>query len=276
MKSQLLKGMPAHEYHATDAISVSGLKEILRSPRHYKHRYLDGNSKEGKSLSFGRAFHALVLEPERIEEEVAVLPDINRRTNAGKEEYAQFAAVNAGKAIVTAEEWGDAKAMAQAILNNSAARLVLTGKGYAEVSAFWEQGEDIHAVPCRARFDWMRDDGLLVDIKTTVDASPEGFGRQAYNFGYHMQAWWYCKAYEQATGKKPEGFCFIAVEKEAPHCVGVYVASPEMLQLGQQDIETALGIYRQCRRSGDWPGYPEQIEPLHLPRWAENQLNQGA
>lgn len=313
MQTQLLKSLPAHEYHATDAISVSGLKEILRSPRHYKHKYLDGNQEASKALEFGRAFHALVLEPERINEEVAVKPekddypfaldtvddmkkwlaDRSLPVTGTKPVLAQrileadpraqlwgsimdhFSAGSEGKSIIKKDEWTLAKDMAQEILNNAAARIVLTGKGHAEVSAFWTAGDGINGVPARARFDWLREDGLIVDIKTTTDASPEGFGKHAYNYGYHMQAWWYMRAYEAATGKKPEGFVFIAVEKDAPHCVGVYVACPEMLELGQRDCEAALGIYRECRRTGEWPGYPEQIEPLHLPVWAEKRLNQN-
>lgn len=273
MTGKLIKSMPESEYRATDAISVSGLKEILRSPRHYQWRYLEGNDTQSPALEFGRAFHALVLEPDSVTDKVAVLPDINRRTNAGKDEYATFLAENAGKTIINSDAWVEAKEMAQAVLDNAAARLVLTGSGHAEVSAFWRQGEGSHAVDARARYDWMRSDGLLVDLKTTVDASAEGFGKQAYNFGYHMQAWFYMEGYRAATGKEPEGFCFIAVEKSAPYCVGVYVASPEMLELGRMDCEKALGIYRQCREENYWPGYPEMIQSLHLPKWAENRIN---
>ena len=35
-------------------------------------------------------------------------------------------------------------------------------------------------------------DGLMViDVKTTSDASPEGFGKSSWNLGYHVQAAFY-------------------------------------------------------------------------------------
>jgi hypothetical protein len=43
----------------------------------------------------------------------------------------------------------------------------------------------------------MRSESGAVDIKTTTDASPEGFRRQASNFDYHLQA----AIYTQLTGR---------------------------------------------------------------------------
>ena len=50
-------------YHADrSCVSVSGLKQLLRSPAHYQ-AYLNGHRKETPAMFLGPAVHARLLEP---------------------------------------------------------------------------------------------------------------------------------------------------------------------------------------------------------------------
>ena len=72
-------GVPWDEYLALPGLSITRLKELGRSPQHYRHRLL--HPKESAPLTFGRAAHCAVLEPDRYERDHAVWA---RRTASGR------------------------------------------------------------------------------------------------------------------------------------------------------------------------------------------------
>ena len=55
--------IPAAEYHASEGLSISRLKELKRSPKHYQWALT--HPKESQPLTLGSAAHCAVLEPER-------------------------------------------------------------------------------------------------------------------------------------------------------------------------------------------------------------------
>ncbi len=269
--------MPLEDYHANAAISKSGLDLIRRSPLHYWEAYLNPEGEGRKvtdALRMGTAFHVLVLEPDQYRNLVAVAPDVDKRTKAGKEEWQAFEYANDGKIIVKPKENDTLHRMAESVLKKKAAMIALKGKGHVEASLFWQ--DPITLQECRCRPDWLRTDGLLVDLKTTTDASPAGFEKSAYNYRYHVQAAFYREGVLRAAGANTEGFVFIAVEKEPPYAVGVYHATEEFMRLGEIDFRRDMEVYAEAMTSDNWPGYPDTIEPLALPRWVSKQLEYGA
>ena len=80
----------------------------------------------------------------------------------------------------------------------------------------------------------------------------------------------YCEAVEITTGKAPR-FVFIVQEKEAPYAVNIVEADELFIQRGKDKFRELLGIYHECRQTGNWYGYmgPEPvIAELSLPAWA--------
>src|SRR5690606_16676979 len=68
---------PAESYYRRrlDEASASGLKQMLRSPAHFKHWVEDPEAdKETPTLTFGKAFHVATLEPDLFAKVYAVLP----------------------------------------------------------------------------------------------------------------------------------------------------------------------------------------------------------
>ena len=71
--------------------------------------------------------------------------------------------------------------LAEAVRANTAAAELLSGDLVCEASVLTTDA--ITAVDMRARPDgWRKDIACLLDLKTTIDPSPEGFARQAANF----------------------------------------------------------------------------------------------
>jgi hypothetical protein len=254
------------EYHSSEGISKSGLDKIARSPAHYYQTYIAGDHDEDTpALRFGALFHTLTLEPEQYNNLYVIEPEINKRTNAGKEEYAAFLAENAGKTIITRDENSKAQAMADAVHSHPVARAMLQD-GVAEYSYYWT--DPLTGELCKCRPDFFRADGIVTDLKSCCDASPEAFSKSIYNYRYYVQAPWYMDGITQATGDAAKAFCFVCVEKDPPYAIAIYHASYNMLDLGRTTYRQELDIYARCRRTNEWPAYPTEIQTIDLPAWA--------
>ena len=264
-------------YHAHPAVSKSHLDLIARSPLHYWARYLDPNRvapEPSPQMRLGTALHTHVLELSRWDEEIAVAPsDINRRTKEGREQWAAFEASSVGKTVITADDAAQVMAMGRAVLRHPAAAMLLGLPGKAETTHMWTDAST--KLECKCRPDWLTDDGsIVVDVKTTKDASPRGFKQSIANFSYQKQAAWYLHGLEQATGRRPDQFIFICVESTAPYACAVYAADAEMIERGHDQAMRDLAKLAVCKAADHWPSYSDQIETISLPGWMTGQAGQ--
>lgn len=265
-------GLPMEigDYHRHPAVSKSHLDQVARSPLHYWARYLDPKRvtpEPTPAMLIGSAVHTHVLELDTWDDRYVMAPDgVDRRTKTGKETWAAFEAEAASRTVLSKADTELVQAMGRAVYGHPAAAFLLGRPGLAEQTYLWT--DEATGLECKCRPDWMTKDGsLIVDLKTTEDASPTGFRKSIGNFRYHVQAAWYLDGIERATGRRPEQFLFVCVEKKPPHAVAVYAASPEMVATGALTAEADLARLALCRESGEWPGYSNQIEVIDLPPW---------
>lgn len=256
-----------NDYHKHPAVSKSHLDFVAKSPLHYWARYLDPNRvipPPTPAMLLGTAVHSSVLEPDDYAKSFVIAPaDINRRTNAGKEEWAAFEAAAKDKVVLTGEQAELVAHMTAAVRSHPAAKAVLGLPGLAERSYAWMDTATDER--CKCRPDWhSADKRIVVDLKTTDDASPEAFARSIQKWRYHVQASWYLR------GVGGEQFLFLAVEKSPPFCVAVYAATPAMISAGDRVADRDLTLLAECRAKNSWPGYAEEIVTLDLPRWSND------
>ena len=139
---------------------------------------------------------------------------------------------------------------------------------HREATIVWEHPLQ---VPCKARIDAHGIAGeccpLIVDLKTTTDASPAGFARKAWELGYHLQAAWYVDAVSKSWDCDAPRFFFVAVEKDSG-LVSVHQATDAFLDAGREAYRKAMDQFAEAWHSGVWPGYPEEIHALDVPAWA--------
>lgn len=147
---------------------------------------------------------------------------------------------------------------------------------------------------------------IIGDLKTTEDASPEGFAKSIANWRYDVQHAYYmdgtrlaleqgkctppqegkaelsvywtdpvtgvlCRCRPDFWRGHPKHFAFIAVEKKPPYAVGVYVLDSEGVEIGRAQYQHDLRVYAECVRSGVWPGYGDKIQTISLPGWHANK-----
>ena len=247
------------EYHAADGISKSDLDLIHRSPAHYKV----ARREDTPALRFGTAFHCAVLENDRFNETYTIVEG-DRRTKAVKDSIKNAEA--AGKIILTHDDFDALMGMAQAVFKNPICAALLRDS-LKEHSVFGEL-DDVR-VKCRPD-GWNVEKGVLFDLKSTEDASPEGFARTVAKYRYHVQDAFYRHVIASATNCDADdlSFIFVAVEKKPPFAVALYQLDELAALQGWVDAREDLRKYRYAETTDKWNGYSPRIETLSLPRWA--------
>lgn len=246
--------MTRNDYDTAEGIRRSSLWTINKTPLHFKYEQ-DHPKQVTDSLRFGIAAHKLILEPEDFENEIAIIPAINKRTNAGKEEWAAFTEMceREHKTAISLQDFEQIREMADAINANPVARELLTGQH--EVPFYWTDvatGEK-----CKCKPDCMTEykrEKLIVDYKTTNSCEDFHFERAARDYGYKLQAGMYTEGVFLNTFEE-YGFVFVAQEKNPPYAVRVYYCNESFIREGQDQFHTLLGIYHDCKESGHWYGY---------------------
>lgn len=261
-------GMSGAEYHAHPAFSSGFLKRLKQSPMHADHARRNPPEPTA-AMTFGTALHTALLEPGRFAAEYVTMPEgLDRRTKEGKALYAELIA--SGRATITHDESEMIAEMIRAAHTHPEVPGLLRD-GLPEPSIF----TTLHGQPVKVRPDLFlrpcagHPGGLLVDVKTTGDASPAEFGRTAWRLGYHIQAALYVDAVHQLTrAPVPPDWMWLAIERDAPHGVALYSADPGLIEIGRREVAELLELAGECTATGIWPGYPTDVEPLQAPAWA--------
>lgn len=270
--------MTEKEYKAINGIRRSALWLISDSPQ--KFRWAEINPEPPTpAMVFGTMVHKLLLEPETFDNEFAVVPACDRRTKEGKAIYEAFMANLDGKDVelVSSEDYETAVQMVQAAKESPYVERLLIGEH--EKAIIWT--DDLTGEVCKSRLDSLGEVNgkpLIVDYKTTTDASTDAFMRTAINLGYDFQAAFEIEAVKNGTDlckDEDPTFVFIVQEKKAPFAVNILAADPMFIERGQNLFRELIGIYHDCKQSNEWYGYLgkySNINNVTLPAWLAKEL----
>lgn len=266
IEKDVLKNISIDDYHARNELSFSGLSRFMQSPAHYRH-YIETPQDPTPAQKFGQAAHFGILQPEEFYKNYAMMPDgIDRRTKDGKAKYEEFISANLDKSIISTEDYYRVQAMTEKVLSHPIAGPLLKN-GVAERSFFWT--DPVSGVECRCRPDFLRNDNVIVDLKTTEDASINSFQRSLSNYKYHIQSALYLEGITQALELKSPltEFVHLVVEKNPPYGIGLYTLDDKSLAKASDEIREALDQYALCLKTGEWPGYVNEIQNISIPPW---------
>jgi hypothetical protein len=227
------------EYSAIEAVNWSTLREMGRSPAHYRYR-LDHPREDTTRLGFGRGAHAALFESDRLPLDFAVFRGPKR---AGKE-WRAFKAVHAAETILKATEYERCIGIRDAVRAHEAAARHLRS-GWSERAIVWTDPET--RLACKARPDHLSD--ALLELKTTDDLAR--FSWFAEQLGYHCQLAFYLMALRSIGIRVPARI--IAVECKPPHKVALVALAAARLEAGELECRRLLRQVAACRAARSWP-----------------------
>lgn len=262
--------LPDDVYHADPvaggSLSSTGARSLLppSCPARFAWEREHGRAPK-RHYDLGHAAHLRVLGagPE------IVLVDRPRwDTKEVKAEVAELRA--AGKVPLKRDDWDCAQGMADALrLHPFAGKLFDPERGGAPEQTLVWHGHDVWL---RARLDWLpaaNGGGRLVipDYKTTKNASPGAIRKAMAEYGYHIQEAFYLAGVDNLDIDPDAAFLFVFQETEPPYLVTVVELDDDARQAGHAAMSQAIRTYDRCTRTGQWPGYAEDIEEISLPPW---------
>lgn len=277
-KAGIYSGVPMEAYHGDlcvgPSISSSGLRTIeAKTPLHFfASSYLNpdrAEEEQKEALNFGKAAHTLLLSEAGFRDQFAVRPAEfkNWMTKAAKEWRDEQTA--AGKSVLLPQHLDAIRGIAKRL---DAHPLVQQGILHGLVE---------HTVVCqdKATGVWLKirpdvvpqADGVLVDMKTTTDASPDAVRRTILNFGYPMQGGLGTVVMKEALGLAITDFVLVFVEKEDPHAVAVTAVDNEWLYWARRQVRRAIDTFARCVDAGEWPGY-EVEATTSMPQWLRSRF----
>lgn len=254
-------GLSLGQYHAHPAISNSELSLFARDPNLlcWKNACPVDDEKL-KTFDFGKAVHAICLEPDLLKSDFVMMPEINGRTNAGKEEKAEFIEANKDKSILTFDEHKKLNLIYESIMAHPAARKIIESDGTVEGSFFFKDPDT--GVDCRVRPDKIID-GYVADIKTTPDLGKFKFSVDDYR--YYVQDPFYRDGLFHC-GIETEHMKFLAIQKTIE--IGRYPCM--VVTLPDEVVEYGREIYKR-----DLENYAKFIESPKIIDSHELELGYG-
>lgn len=287
-RAELVPDMSIEDYHDLGNIAKHGDKAVLSKsmlpelicPEDFQWKYLFGNAEpDADHLNVGNAVHTLALEPRLFEDRFYVLGEGIVR-NAKHEKYQNELANAAGRKIITPKDFVKIQGMADALRRKPKALALLDAPGKIEASIFWTDPET--GIKLRCRPDFMRDDRLIVDLKTGHTAEPGLFFSTAWDFFYDVSAAMTTEGYEALTGEEPQNYVFLVIEDKPPHKIEIYdTFRPDdfgnvcYVEAGKVRLRKLLQKYKFCRENDYWPSYNDVVVPMGYPYRANKFLNTG-
>lgn len=292
--------MPAEHYHGMeDFYSHSVLKRIKDSPSKFRWD-VDHPRGPTPAMLLGTAIHAALLEPDVFEakyrvrrdkpkepERPAELADVTRRSAEGKAKLDAWEATWRPKYDADLATWERERAES-AMLSQDDMDTVLRVHaratddeflsqfliGWRESSFFARDAESGMLLRCRC--DNVIDDGrFIVDLKTTDCAAPHAFKGDIWKYGYLTQGAFYMDVVAQATGRRPEAFVILAVEKSRDCDMQAYSFSDKALAAGRLIYRSWLTRMAQCLKTQEWPGYAREFIEYDTPAWLDAAIEAG-
>jgi hypothetical protein len=280
--SGIFPTIPAAQYHQRrlDVATASGLKHMLRSPAHFRHWATHPeDDKASPALTFGRALHSAILEPDVFARTYAVVEagapkyptpaqwnakKSNPDSEAAKAWWTEWEANNAGRIRLSLDDYDRAQRMADSARSHPVAAGLIVG-GDREITFRWH--DEATGLACQSRADLYAPGEFLMDVKSCRDASAEGFARAVHSYTYDLQAAHYVEGI-RACGDAIRWFVFLAIESEAPYVCQPFVLDAQAESRGVTLRQRAITRQAECLRAGRWPGSSEQLGEVRLPAFA--------
>lgn len=248
------------EYQVLPGMRASALGDLLKSPLYFHHVHILGNKKkETTALREGKLIHKAILEREEYLDTRFVVPNFKSP---------MIMSAPKGALIVSRAESTMIEGIYSALMErDSVLAKTIRGimkSGKAEQMAQWIDDET--GVLCKMKADFISDEGILLDFKSTKDC--QDFKNSLHQYNYDMQAVHYSLGYQKIA--KPKAFLFVACEKKPPFFMRGVRLDQIYVSRGETRRRAAMRIYKYCLDNNKWSDFDFGIQVASPANWLLN------
>jgi exodeoxyribonuclease VIII len=193
-------------------------------------------------MKLGSAVHCMLLRPEMFNNDFAVAPEINKRTNAGKEEWSNFVLQNVSKTVIENDTYEHARRIVDNVLTSDDTRYLI--QNCYDFEQEWHL--DVDDLPYRGFYDGISDEYVL-EVKTIKDANPKSVMYDFYKNKYHMQA----ALYGMSSRKD---IYYIVIETSEPYLSYTAPTSIQYIKKGADEIGYLNEKFKMCLNTNEFRG----------------------
>lgn len=283
-------------YDIKDRFSYSGVKHILKSPRHYQIYLLDGIEMT-EAINHGQFVHTATLEADELHKRFALLPEdgmdrnkegkIEFRSDNNKsrrDEFILTCEANGITPILKQEDWDNLLATSGGIVSMPTYKQVF-GMAEREKELIWTDPE--FGIKMKGKMDLfvhkkVRGEGFAIigDIKKMQDIDKDTVRKNIINRGYHGQLACYAEGVKESIGIDLRYPIVIACEEKSQQS-GMFLLPLEdyttpswsncSINNGRELYRQAKEIYANCINKYGNPWEPEVRWP-GVEYFSENEL----
>jgi hypothetical protein len=276
MQDGIYDDLSIEDYHAnTTHLSATTLKYARDSLKHFDWYRTGRLPREDKpQFSFGNAFELALLAPNEYLQKVAVMPEAEwfeevkaskpdvktiRNTTIYKERCAQWMNENAGKYVISEtgpESFEAIEEMLSSCYQDKIIQGLIKNTEY-QLSLFWTDPET--GIKLKTRPDiCKRKKNVIVNLKTILDGSPDGFSKDLKKWDYPLQAVIEIEGCLR-TGimDKVDNYFWLAVEKVAVFNATIYEFQETDIAPVMDSFHFLLSRIKKAQEKNLYPGYTD-------------------
>jgi len=263
------------DYHLNKShVSASGLKAFQISPTHFELTRLMPSQRK-THFDFGHAAEIKLLDADKFDAKVYVInsklicDSIGGLKPKATKDYKMWKVEElkiAGNRYVIEKHGPESMDSINEIdyaCKNDKLVSILLKNTQAQVSCLWT--DEKSGVNLKTRPDLVHvNKNIIIDVKTTVDASPWAFARSAAKYNYPIQA------VTQIDGVVASGlmdhvdlYYYLTIQKSAPYMVQLYRMTDEDIQLARDKVNDLLTLFSLYQQGKIRHGYNFQSDDKH-------------
>lgn len=215
------------------------------------------------AMNLGSAAHTFLLEPHLFESEWCVSTKFDGRTTEGKNAKKSFEEANQGKKIISEDEFCLIKKF-KSNCEKIPAVVNVFAEFEKEKTYQWVQD----GVGMKARLDLVNEkDNVIIDLKSTKNASQKEFTVDIINMNYLLQLFHYALAITKEGQKFPNAYV-IALETTSGEVALYNLTNMVYSDYTKNKYKKAIESYFRIKEMKERPTkYPKEIVSLELPSW---------
>jgi hypothetical protein len=247
------------KYHEMPEISSSAVKTVaMSSLYHWKNAKFNSTP----AMILGSAFHAMLLEPEK---NLVINSELSRRGSKAWKEQEEF--LTDDQILLPSGEYEQCERMVDGCLQNKMARNLLTNKDlmaeYSFIATCPETGVELKCRPDGL----LKEAGIVIDLKSCLDASYRGFDKAVRNYRYDLQSCVY-RYILKLCGYPTTNFIFIATEKSS-YATACYEMSDKYNKYAEAEMFKTLRKIKVAQDTNTYDtGWPE-LDTISLPAYLD-------